>query len=421
MGNLLLYLWLITFFIFFIVSCNKTTKVIFVTPIFSFLVFNLLFIFPNYFTYGFDSLYFFVTYLGMLSFLFIYTLFSKKEPDFLMPNVGWKKPLYFYILLISILIFITFVFWILSYARIGISVGELLLNPIKYTGLKGKSNIFIDFIVNSIIVNLINYYLLCLLFRNGIPNRKDLIIVLTLKIIALLATFTTGRFIYIAHTSVFVILYILAQNKNFSAFKQFGMMIGVFALAPIILYVLNIARHGYWDVLSDISFIDAYVALTADLNPGRKLFDLINYVQAEGYNYGIYILYILFNVIPRAFWEDKPIISSQFDYTQKIYGIDPIEDITTYTFTVYDVYAAFGIPSLIIFMGIFGYVFIRFYTSLFTTKKLYLKYFFLMYCLNSINAFRANMVDSLFLTVVSFIIGMFIFGALNYVHRRKWL
>ncbi len=419
MDSALLILWIVTFFVFFITSCLKTTKVIFVTPIFAFLVFNLLFIFPNYFSYGFDSLYFYVTYLGMLSFLFIYSVFSYKESTFQIPYIGWRKGLVFYISVLSFLIVLTFCFWVYSYSIMGISVSELLLNPIKYTGVKGKSNIFVDFTVNSIIANLINYYLLCLLFRNGVPSKKDLILVLTFKILALFATFTTGRFIYIAHTAVFALLYILAQNRNYNALKQLVMMVVVFVFAPIILYILNIARHGYWDVFSDFSVLDAYVALTADLNPGRKLNDLINYVQGHGYNFGVYILFIVLNIIPRAIWPDKPVISSQFDYTQKIYGIDPIVDITTYTFTIYDVYAVFGFPSLIMFLCFFGFIFAKFYSWIFRSTVLYYKYFFLMYCLNSINAFRANMIDSLFLTVLNFTIGIIIFGSLNYVHRKN--
>lgn len=403
----------------FIYSCIVTHKIILITPIFSFLTFNVLFIYPNYEIFGFDSSYFYITFAGFLSFIFGYFIVAHREYKFCYPSFGFYVSDLHIITMISILLFFTLLYWVYSYSSIGVPISDFISNPILYSGLKGKNNIAVDYVINGVVATSINYYLFSFLFKYESITVKRLLICIVLKVIALMFTFTTGRFIYISQCSIFIIFYLLSKEKKYTFGFQLSIIIFSFLVIPILLAILNLIRHGYWSELNEFSISDSFSNTAADLNPGLKLNDLINYVDLSGYNYGRYLLFIPLNIIPRFIWPDKPIISSQFDYTVKIYNLDPIEDITTYTFTLYDIYSAFGVFGMIVSMFVFGYIFHKIYSLVFTSYNLFIKMYCLTYILNAINAFRTNLTDSLFLTFMNFIIGLYIFRLLDFYYSKR--
>lgn len=226
-----------------------------------------------------------------------------------------------------------------------------------------------------------------------------------------LSTFNTSRFYYINNIILIPLLIRQLYILRKPSFKMYYWII--LGSVPSIMIILNFIRHGQFQYI-DFDFAsliqNAADSLSGDTNPGRNLDFLVRYLRnTNGYNYGKYFIYQIASIIPRAIWKDKPITSFCFQYTLDIFGIDPILDGTTKTFTIFDTVSAGGT----IFCAISQYLFGRFsrwiYVTVYSGKNVFVSIFCLSILTNYINVLRGSWMDMLAIYFLYYILSITVY------------
>lgn len=294
----------------------------------------------------------------------------------------------------------------------GIATGDVSILSIV---AESKSNIAGGAIVNSMILSLF-YVCIAVLIKEGV-NYKQLLILCLLSAVIAASTLQLGRFTFLKMVATPLVFFILFNNEIRLSFKKFTpIFIALLAVIAVpAFYVLNLLRHGYFDKIESIDasqlFSEGLVSARTDTNPGANLLKLMSWSDTHGFDFGAYHIRFLLNFIPRFFWEDKPIISSQFGRTIELFGIDPIFDGTTMTFTFLDSYASFG-PFALLEVALIGLVLGKVSKSVFTSET-YLQAFLIVILMNSINYFRTNYLDSLVFLIVGFVFFKFSYAVIK--------
>ena len=177
--------------------------------------------------------------------------------------------------------------------------------------------------------------------------------------------------------------------------------------------VLNEFRHYGFEVIykvPEFKFIESsLLTLKRDTVPVRNLDNLYKYINNTGdYHYGWYFVSQFVTFIPRAIWEEKPITSFPFAYTKKVYNIDPVKDLTTHTFTMFDSYAWLGWGTLLFvsfFVGIFSGAI---YRSMWN-RNIFFLLFAVPYIVGFLSMIRASFIEQVSFFIVDIVIITFIY------------
>lgn len=187
----------------------------------------------------------------------------------------------------------------------------------------------------------------------------------------------------------------------------------IFLLIPFLLIVFNEFRHRGLESISTITNSElietSLSSLQGDTNPSRNLDMLYRYIDERGdYHYGWYFVSQFVSLVPRIVWEGKPITSLPFAYTKKIYDIDPVEDITTYTFTIFDSYAWFGWGTLFFVSFLTGIFSNAVYRSMWNRNVFFLL-FGVSFILGFLPMIRGSFIDMIPFYVIQFIVIAFLY------------
>lgn len=268
-----------------------------------------------------------------------------------------------------------------------------------------KSNIAIGALINSTFLSL--FYVLCALIISNDTKKSHVLFLSLFAFIVAISTLQIGRFTFLKIIATPLMFYIIFNDHARRKFKRFTPFILSLMLASLlpVFYLLNLLRHGYLDEVKSIDISEfltqSLVSARTDANPGLNLYNLMKLSEDRGFDFGLYHLRFFFNFIPRFLWEDKPIISSQFGRTIEFYGIHPIYDGTTMTFTFFDSYASFG-PFALVEVALVGVV-LGYLSKYLFQSKIHIKAFLVVIMMNLINYYRTNFLDSLVFIVVGFV------------------
>lgn len=313
-----------------------------------------------------------------------------------MPSVKLKGiSLNHYILYQLIFIVLAFGITLVKLKTFGYSLQDYLLNMliVENENVKEGGNFWTLFYRVIKIPMMVNHFRLLKDTKN--LYLKVFLITIT-EILFSLAALSSSRLGYLMGFVFAYFLYCRAKEKK-PAVNYFT--VSLLILAFPVLNMLNRLRNGDIEWLTNFHISDLWDlgerTLSADANPGQNFDILVKYLSnTHDYHWGFFFISQFFFLVPRIFWPNKPITSFEFEYTIRVMHEHPVQDGTTYTFTAFDAYAGFGIPSLIIVMILFG-VITRYFYEMFYKRDvncliiIYGSSIILYY----INLLRASVVD----------------------------
>lgn len=302
------------------------------------------------------------------------------------------KPKFNTYLLVYLIIFYKIIKLILIYYDLIFELNiSNFINLMNEKNISDKQNIFGFFYLFDVISGpLLIYCLLIENFKRNLSFFWGISILLIYEIVSL----QTGRFQIISYFFIYYGMLKLLKCENISIRLCLIFIVIAFLFFP----VLHAIRSGdlfsdYIEVFSSNYF---FSVLTSDVSPGLNFFDLVDYVDTNGYNYFYYLLIAPLQFIPRILWSAKPITSAQADYTNLIYGIDHLEGVS-FTFTFFDSYSYIGLISLLIFTAIYSFLLLRLYKFFIYSNKILpltkISVAFLL--INSFNFYRGAILDFL--------------------------
>ena len=342
----------------------------FLNPSFTFILFLLIFFFNTNTEENNFSVYTgFLVMVGTLSWIagFYFNGYKYFKLHKLMPSFE-VKPLNIphYIIIQCVLLVASFMVTYLKIRSFGYSIQQYLLNAllVEDQNVKEGGNYWMLFYALIKIPFMVNHFRL---ITNGKNFHLKLGLVALVEFLFALTTLTSSRIVYIMGFAFVFFLYFRAKNKRPALNIYTGT--GLVLLFPI-LNILNKLRSGDFYFFQNFQVSDLWGygqhALNDDANPGVNFDLLVKYIGKTGdYHWGFFFISQLFFVIPRFLWPNKPITSLDFAYTIKVMHEHPVQDGTTYTFTVFDVYAAFGILSLVLMMILLGVLTRYFYVLMY--------------------------------------------------------
>jgi hypothetical protein len=280
----------------------------------------------------------------------------------------------------------------------GTSLESFFACPICETSLIGKKNVAVSSVFFLVMSSLLDIQA----FRRlqARPNYYAAVIVGVLRVLFYVSALGTGRVMILLNLLLPILFVALLKGDLRNRLTQVSAVgLGAILLLPA-LFALNQLRHG--QIEETITLVDSVTSFKSDLNPGANLDQLIRFVDQNGFDYGFFLVSPVLTVVPRDIFPEKPITSLQFYYTQEIFRIDPLFDITTYTFTMFDSYSAFGVASLAIVSLLYGVFFAGIY-GLLRSNRLSTKLFAAEFCFLSMNVFRTNLFDGLIFIIVRYI------------------
>ncbi len=267
-----------------------------------------------------------------------------------------------YILYQLIFVALCFGLTIFKLRTFGYSLQDYLLNMllVENENVKEGGNfwtLFYHFIKFPMMVNHFR------LLKNTKNVYLKVFLICFTEVLFSLAALSSSRLGYIMAFVFAYFMYCRARGKR-PTVNYFT--VSLLILAFPVLNMLNRLRNGDIEWLTNFHISDLWDlgerTLSADANPGQNFDILVKYLSnTHDYHWGFFFISQFFFLIPRFLWPGKPITSFEFEYTIRVMHEHPIQDGTTYTFTAFDAYAGFGIPSLIIIMLLFGIITRYFY------------------------------------------------------------
>jgi hypothetical protein len=271
---------------------------------------------------------------------------------------------------------------------------EALVAMLIETGIAQKENV-----AGSILVNTVAGLLLwsCLI---GMCQRGRLALAVAVLLAYQILSLQTGRFLLISQIGLLLVIHYQIHRKTFNGAALVALVTALALSFPF----LHAVRAGDIVKGADIYTIEYMRGImTSDATPGLNFLELVRYVDEHGFDHGRFVLLAPAQFIPRAVWADKPTTSQQAHYTNEIFGLDPLEGVS-FTFTILDAYAWFGLVSLALACMLWGVVFMKLYDGFLRSRHLFLRIQWGLLVVNSFNFFRGNMLDFAAPIVLSFIV-----------------
>jgi oligosaccharide repeat unit polymerase len=261
-----------------------------------------------------------------------------------------KKPL---ILSTVFLLLLTIVLY-LKISRLGLGVAEYILSGFlsEYIQNYLSQDSTIENLIGVISLPLSLYPIILVerLIRKGY-NLRAILATLLFQILPIF--FTTSTRLRILLCLILPVLYWHLYTGRIGWVKSTALAVFVLSL----LVLLNTARSGLGN-LSSFSIEDALFTLSADLSPLYGLTSLYVAINTGkiGFEYGADIIYFIVSVIPRYFWEGKPLTGFEPRLTVETIGeISPEFGVLTFTLFGYG-YAQFGIFGTALASFVYGYL-----------------------------------------------------------------
>jgi hypothetical protein len=186
-----------------------------------------------------------------------------------------------------------------------------------------------------------------------------------------------------------VVIHYQIHRKSFNA----AVLAALVAALALSFPFLHAVRSG--DIANNADIYSAdYVRgiMAADASPGLNFLDLVRHVDEHGMDHGRFVLLAPAQFMPRALWADKPTTSQQAHYTHQIYGLDHLEGVS-FTFTIFDAYAWFGLAGLALAFLLWGVLFTKLYRGFLGSNSLYLRIQLGLLTVNAFNFYRGSVLD----------------------------
>ena len=364
-------------------------------PTFMLLIFYFVFFVLNgSLSFHFSIYSLFLTMLGLMSFICGYYRYNAKINFFW--GFGSLKP-FRAILITAFCCLGVFGVTVLKIYSYGFTIFEYLLNPLAAQGLMKKGG-YVWMILTEPLRFSVIACVFCLAKSGGLRNLITAIFIL---IIFNLATLSTSRWNMIIACLLPLLVFRACKLKR----PRFSFTIFIFLLAvPVLMIILNMLRHGSY-TLDEFDIITAaFDSIKGDGSPGRHFYEIVDYLNRSGdFHLGWFFISPLISVIPRFLWEGKPITSGLFYYTEAATHYDPILDSRTLTFTYFDFYLGFGIPSLIIGSFIFGWFMRKCFLAVYCHRSRSFSLFSAYMLSNSLNFMRGSIIDAAAIMIVVFV------------------
>ena len=345
-------------------------------------------------SYNFTIYSLFLTALGLFSFIVGYYRYNRKI------TYEWS----FGAVTITQAILITlfscvgvFFITLLKLYSYGFTVSEYILNPLAAQGLMKKGGY-----VWMILSEPLRFSVIACVFglaKKG--NLKNLLISIFILIIFNLATLSTSRWNMI----IAILLPLLVFRAHRYKKPRFSGNTFLFLLViPILMIILNMFRHGSYSLVDFNFFTAAFDSIKGDGSPGRHFYEIVDYVSSTGdYHLGWFFISQLISLVPRIIWDSKPVTSGLFYYTEAATNYDPIMDSRTLTFTYFDFYLGFGVPSLVLGSFIFGWFMRKCFVSVYCQRSRSFSLFSVYMLSNALNFMRGSLIDAASIILIVFI------------------
>lgn len=261
---------------------------------------------------------------------------------------------------------------------------EAIVAMLIQAGIAQKENVAASIVVNALVSLLL---WACLV---GMCQRSRLGLAIVVLLIYQILSLQTGRFLLVSQIGLLVVIHHQIHGKTFNG----AVLAALVAALALSFPFLHAVRSG--DITSanaDIYSTD-YVRgiMASDASPGLNFLDLVRHVDEHGADHGRFVLLAPAQFVPRALWADKPLTSQQAHYTQQLFGLDHLEGVT-FTFTIFDAYAWFGVAGLAVACLLWGALFMKLYRSFLGSKRLYLRVQLGLLAVNAFNFYRGNVLD----------------------------
>lgn len=388
----------------------------------AFFIFNFLFI-DHEFSIGTI----FIVFFGSLSFIIgYYSKLSNLLSQFfsrLFPYTSLKTPTRFTLIVFSLFfvsLWVAVMFLRLKYYSTSLS--EFFASTIKFHA-QTKMGGYMFYPLFALVTTLFYFFIFSFLEK----RQKTSAFILSTILIILFILITIGSSRWNIITGIFLMPFLLHQlfiiKKPVFSLK----LLIVFLLIPFLLIVLNGFRHYGFEKLYQIpemEFVEtSLLSLHGDTIPARALDQLYLYIsQTNDYHYGWYFVSQFISLIPRIIWKEKPVTSFCFAYTKKVYGIDPIKDITTYTFTMFDSYAWLGWGTLL-FVSFFVGVFSNAVYKSMWNRNVFFLLFVVPYILGFLPMVRGSFIDMIAFYIINFLIIIllyFVFKSIGIIKIKNY-
>jgi hypothetical protein len=261
---------------------------------------------------------------------------------------------------------------------------EAIVALLIQAGIAQKENVAASIVVNALVSLLLWSCLIGMCQRGRLPLA--IFVLLAYQLLSL----QTGRFLLVSQIGLLVIIHYQIHHKSFNGVVLAGLLATLALSFPF----LHAVRSGdITDANTDIYSID-YVRdmMASDASPGLNLLDLVRHVDAHGVDHGRFVLLTPAQFVPRALWAEKPTTSQQAHYTYRIYGLDHLDGVS-YTFTIFDAYAWFGLVSLAVACLLWGVLFTKLYRGFLASESLYIRIQLGLLVANAFNFYRGSVLD----------------------------
>lgn len=283
---------------------------------------------------------------------------------------------------------------------------EAIVVMLIEAGIAQKANVAVSIVVNTV-VSLLLWS--CLI---GMCQRGRLALAIVVLVAYQILSLQTGRFLLVSQVGLLVIIHHQVHRKSFNG----ALLAALVATLALAFPFLHAVRSG--DITADST--DIYSAeyvrgiMASDASPGLNFLDLVRHVDEHGLDHGRFVLLVPAQFVPRALWDDKPTTSQQAHYTHQIFGLDPLEGVT-FTFTIFDAYAWFGLAGMAMACLLWGLLFTKLYRSFLASKSLYLRIQLGLLAANALNFYRGSMLDF----AAPVILSLFIAWGLDRLRRLR--
>jgi hypothetical protein len=284
----------------------------------------------------------------------------------------------------------TLVLAILGYKTFALASGlgfdfslEAIIAMLIQTGIAQKENVAAGIVVN-VVVSLLLWS--CLI---GMCQRGRLVLAIAVLLAYQLLSLQTGRFLLVSQIGLLVVIHYQIHRKSFNGAVLAALLVALALSFPF----LHAVRSGDISGNTDI-YSTEYVRgiMSADASPGLNFLDLVRHVDTHDMDYARFLLLAPAQFVPRALWAEKPTTSQQAHYTQEIYGLDHLDGVS-FTFTIFDAYAWFGLASVALASLLWGVLFTKLYRGFLGSKTLYLRIQLGLLTVNAFNFYRGSVLD----------------------------
>jgi len=260
---------------------------------------------------------------------------------------------------------------------------EAIVTMLIQASLGQKENVAASLVVNSVISLLLWS---CLI---GMCQRGRLALAVVVLLVYQLLSLQTGRFLLVSQIGLLVVIHHQIHRKTFNGAVLAALMVALALSFPF----LHAVRSGDISGNKDI-YSTEYVRgiMSADASPGLNFLDLVRHVDTHGMDYARFLLLAPTQFVPRALWSEKPTTSQQAHYTRQIYGLDHLDGVS-FTFTIFDAYAWFGLASVALASLLWGVLFTKLYRGFLGSKTLYLRIQLGLLTVNAFNFYRGSVLD----------------------------